>query len=258
MPISLDPLANWRVKNRGVGLILGDFMLFKLLRNYTLVLTVAALASVTGGILAACSDPTARQPDAGQNPGMQETARSGGHDGHGEMHHGGMDHSTMDLGPADAEYDLRFIDAMIPHHEGAIAMAQEAQEKSQRPEIQQLSQEIIAAQEQEIAQLRQWRQTWYPDADETPIAYNPEMGHSMPMTEEQRQSMMMSMDLGPADAEFDRRFMQVMIPHHEGAVVMAQDALGKTQRPEIRQLSQEIIAAQEQEIAQMQQWKQQW
>uniref|UniRef100_A0ACD5GQT1 Uncharacterized protein n=1 Tax=Desertifilum tharense IPPAS B-1220 TaxID=1781255 RepID=A0ACD5GQT1_9CYAN len=48
IPISLDPLADWRVKNRRVGLILGDLMLFKLLRNYTLVLTVAALASVTG------------------------------------------------------------------------------------------------------------------------------------------------------------------------------------------------------------------
>ncbi len=42
------------------------------------------------------------------------------------MNHGsGMNPSmTMDLGPADANYDLRFIDAMTPHHQGAVEMAQ--------------------------------------------------------------------------------------------------------------------------------------
>jgi len=46
--------------------------------------------------------------------------------------HGGINHSTsMELGPADAEFDLRFIDA-IPHHQGAVEMAKEAQQKSKR------------------------------------------------------------------------------------------------------------------------------
>jgi len=40
------------------------------------------------------------------------------------MEHGGINHSTsMELGPADAEFDLRFIDAMTPHHQGAVEMA---------------------------------------------------------------------------------------------------------------------------------------
>ena len=67
----------------------------------------------------------------------------------------------MDLGTADADYDLRFINAMIPHHEGAVAMAQDAQQKSERPEIQSLAQDIIASQQAEIEQLQQWRQAWY-------------------------------------------------------------------------------------------------
>ncbi|MEX0272031.1 DUF305 domain-containing protein [Leptolyngbyaceae cyanobacterium UHCC 1019] len=56
-----------------------------------------------------------------------------------------------------------------------------------------------------------------------------------------------------------------MIPHHEGAVVMANDALSKSndalsksKRPEIQKLAQEIIASQKAEIKQMQQWKQAW
>lgn len=70
--------------------------------------------------------------------------------------------------------------------------------------------------------------------------------------------MMMSMDLGAADDQFDLRFLNAMIPHHEGAVVMANDALSKSTRPEIKKLAQEIIASQTAEIKQMQQWKQVW
>lgn len=69
---------------------------------------------------------------------------------------------------------------------------------------------------------------------------------------------MMSMDLGAADDQFDLRFLNAMIPHHEGAVVMAQDALSKSKRPEIQKLAQEIITSQKAEIQQMQQWKQAW
>lgn len=65
------------------------------------------------------------------------------------------------LGPADANYDDRFIDMMIPHHEGAIAMAKDAKVKAQHPEIKKLADDIIAAQEKEIEQLKQWRNQWY-------------------------------------------------------------------------------------------------
>lgn len=169
-----------------------------------------------------------------------------------------MDHG-MDLGPADAEYDLRFIDAMIPHHQGAIAMANEALQKSQRPEIKALAEAIIKAQDREINDLmRKWRKAWYPNVSDDPVAWHAQMGHSMTMSSEQRQSMMMSMDLGAADAQFDLRFLNAMIPHHEGAIVMARDALSKSQRPEIKQLANNIITSQQAEIDQMQQWRKSW
>jgi uncharacterized protein (DUF305 family) len=65
------------------------------------------------------------------------------------------------LGPADADYDHRFIDMMIPHHEGAVQMAKDALQKSQRPEIKKFAEEIIAAQEKEIAQMKAWGEAWY-------------------------------------------------------------------------------------------------
>lgn len=213
-------------------------------------------AIATSTILNACS--TSAQNQASPNPSATNAESMQGMD-HGTMKQGGkMDHSMMDLGPANAEFDLRFIDGMTPHHQGAIAMAQEALQKSKRPEIKKLAQAIINAQNKETAQMKQWRAAWYPNMGATPMAWHSKMGHSMSMSEEQKNSMMMSMDLGKADAEFDLRFINAMIPHHEGAVVMAQDALTKSKRPEVQALSKDIITSQEAEIAQMKQWRKTW
>jgi uncharacterized protein (DUF305 family) len=219
-------------------------------KNGFMAFALVAYASL-GGVITACSD-AAQSKNQVQNATPNNAADK-------QMHHGGMNHNmAMDLGPADANYDLRFIDAMIPHHQGAVEMAKQAQQKSQRPEIKKLADEIIKAQNTEIAQMKQWRQTWYSQAGNKPMVYNTQMGHMMEMSPDQMKAMMMSMDLGAADAEFDLRFINAMIPHHEGAVTMAQDALKKSQRPEIKQLAQSIIKSQEAEIQQMKQWRQTW
>ncbi|MBD2106818.1 DUF305 domain-containing protein [Nodosilinea sp. FACHB-13] len=188
------------------------------------------------------------------------------HEGHADedraeepmMHGGHAGGHAMDLGPADATYDLRFIDGMIPHHEGAVVMAEAALENSQRPEIRQLAEDIIAAQQVEIAQMQEWRAAWYPDAPAEPVMYHAEMKHDMAMSEEMISAMRMDMDLGGADDEFDLRFIDAMIPHHEGAVAMAEDLKGKSSRPELLTLADEIITSQQAEIDQMQQWRQDW
>jgi len=141
-----------------------------------------------------------------------------------------MNHNmAMDNGPADEYYDLRFIDAMRLHHRGAIAMAKEAEQKSQRPVIKKLVSNIIITQGREDRELlRQWRQDWYPEAPEAPVTYGGESNPVVLMTEELQRSMAMSEDLGHADSQFDLRFLNAMIPHHEGAVNMAQEALNKS------------------------------
>lgn len=57
-------------------------------------------------------------------------------------------------------YDEAFINSMIDHHQGAIDMASLSAENAKHEEIKQLSRDIIAAQEKEIAQMKQWRSTW--------------------------------------------------------------------------------------------------
>jgi uncharacterized protein (DUF305 family) len=88
--------------------------------------------------------------------------------------------------------------------------------------------------------------------------WHEEMGHLMAMTPEIISSMRMDTDLGAADPEFDRRFLQAMIQHHEGALSMAKEALEKSQRPQVRQLSEAILATQQAEIEQMRAWQKQW
>ncbi|MEA5605977.1 DUF305 domain-containing protein [Nostoc sp. UHCC 0252] len=230
------------------------------LRNGFLALTFSAIAS-TGGLMTSCTT-TASQNQSQAPKATTTNANDKQMMNHGDgMNHGGgmMDHNmAMDLGPADANFDLRFIDAMTPHHQGAVEMAKEAQVKSKRPEIKKLADNIIKSQNQEIIQMKQWRQAWYPKAGDKPMAYNSQMGHMMEMSSDQMKAMMMSQDLGVANTEFDLRFINAMIPHHEGAVTMAQNVLSKSKRPEIKKLAQEIVKAQDIEIKEMQQWRKAW
>lgn len=146
------------------------------------------------------------------------------------------------MSDSDAPYDAQFIANMTVHHEGAIVMARQALTQAERPEIKDLANAIVTAQEGEIAQMQAWRTAWYPELAETPAT---------------------TMDMGPMEVPagvtpFDQRFIEAMIPHHQSAIMMAQDALQNAERPEIKALAQAIITAQEAEIAQMRQWLKDW
>jgi uncharacterized protein (DUF305 family) len=61
-----------------------------------------------------------------------------------------------------------------------------------------------------------------------------------------------------AGDSFDRQFIDMMVPHHQGAVEMAKIAQQRAERPEIKQLAEEVIRGQEAEIATMKGWRQSW
>jgi uncharacterized protein (DUF305 family) len=146
---------------------------------------------------------------------------------------------------------------MIPHHEGAIEMAKLAQQRSKRPEILTLAEAIMQGQSQEITQMQAWYKNWY--GVEVPVNSTIGMGMGRGMM----QGGMMGGETADIESlknatNFDEAFLQEMIPHHQMAVMMAQMLLSGTNRPEMKQLGQDIITAQEAEIEQMRSWLQDW
>lgn len=61
---------------------------------------------------------------------------------------------------AATPFDIRFINAMIPHHQAAISMATEAKTKTARPELLKLADAIIKTQTAEIEQMQKWKADW--------------------------------------------------------------------------------------------------
>lgn len=172
---------------------------------------------------------------------------------HSSMNHGSMNHASLESSPnaASAEFDVQFLDTMIVHHAGAIEMAEMVSGKTQNTELKKFAAKIIADQKREIAQMKAWREIWFAGKPEAVNMELPGMRNSMKMmTAEEMKKMEAA-----TDKDFDRLFLQMMTPHHVGAVAMAKDALGRAEHPEIKTLSGQIIKSQEAEIKQMQNWQ---
>lgn len=84
--------------------------------------------------------------------------------GHDTMSMADMSHELTGLTGDD--YDKAFIEMMIAHHEGAVDMARLSETRAKHDEVKQLSQAIIAAQEKEIADMKQWQIDWGYGSDE--------------------------------------------------------------------------------------------
>jgi uncharacterized protein (DUF305 family) len=72
----------------------------------------------------------------------------------------GMAMDGPDLATAKP-FDRAFIDAMVPHHQGAIRMARAELARGQDAELERLARAIVTAQEREIRRMNAWRARWY-------------------------------------------------------------------------------------------------
>ena len=145
-----------------------------------------------------------------------------------------------------AGFDRAFIDAMVPHHESAIEMAQAAKEAGlSAPELVKVADDILATQQDEIDQMKQWRAEWFGSSTIDPSgAAALGMSESEMGMEHDAEAMMNSTDA-------DTDFAQLMITHHQGAVAMAELAKKRAEHDELKELADGIIDAQQREIGVM-------
>ena len=59
-------------------------------------------------------------------------------------------------------------------------------------------------------------------------------------------------------SSFDRQFIDMMVPHHQGAIEMARIAAARATHPELKAMSESVIKSQESEIDQMKSWRKAW
>ncbi len=167
-----------------------------------------------------------------------------------------VDHSAHnhDVGPAGSTYDLRWIDGMVAHHTGALRMSEFVFDIGV-PGVGALAKNIWRDQAQEIKAMGQWRKAWVPEAPVYPVALKAggdpnAMADLIRMSPAQIQAMQM-MASTPTRENRVSWFLEGMLQHHGGALIMAHDALNKSSNATIRRLARDIIVAQRREIIQL-------
>jgi uncharacterized protein (DUF305 family) len=186
--------------------------------------------------------------DGEQGSAEQNSGESG--DGMQGIDHGSGGTSASEVLIENGEYsDERFIDAMAPHHQGAVDIARVALVNAEHPEIRQLAENVISSQEAEIEELRSIKEEQFGD---------PEISAEMSLEEMQMMGAME--DPGELEKEepLDRAFIDAMIPHHESAIEMAEIENEETSNPRIKDLTRRVTEAQEAEIKQMTTWREEW
>jgi len=159
--------------------------------------------------------------------------------------------------PADDSAEVGFARDMMVHHGQAVEMAVLLFNRTEDETMRILAQDIFITQQGQIGMMLGWLDLW---------------GHSFAGGDASMAWMDMPMD-GPMPGmatrdsvnrlqtlqgvEADILFMQLMIPHHQGGVIMAQGALERTEQPQVRLLAETIVNSQTAEIAYMQELLQQ-
>jgi len=193
-------------------------------QNTILIAIVALLIGGIGGYMIADQD------DYGMW-GVNHPMMMSQDNGTNNMPMGNMasrDHSMMMVSS-----EREFVSDMIPHHQEAVDTASEVLARGgSTPEIRTLAEEIVVAQETEIVMLKEWHLSWYGEAYVEDGSYQP-----------------MMRDLSQlSGTDLDKRFLEDMIPHHMGAIMMAQSVRPYIVHPEVTDMADAIMQTQTAEI----------
>lgn len=159
------------------------------------------------------------------------------------------DAAASNADPSNNDADAEFAHGMIPHHEQAVEMSRLAPDRAADERVLDLAGRIEAAQRPEIEQMLDWLEAWGEPHDPDSNQHGMDMGDGVA-------GMLSPGELTTLEsaegAAFDVLFLEGMIAHHEGALVMSDDELTDGQNADAIALAESIIASQEAEIEEMQ------
>jgi uncharacterized protein (DUF305 family) len=186
-------------------------------------------------------------------------ADAGAHAGHAP----GGDHATHSATRVDDDgrtrggytlADVRFMQHMIGHHAQALVMAALVDERTSLPNMPLLAERITISQRDEIAYMRRWLEDRREELPPEDAHVHAAMGHGHVMPGMLTQAELDAMAAATGVA-FDRLFLEGMIRHHEGAIVMVRELFespGAGQDAEIFVFASDVQADQVAEIQRMQ------
>lgn len=165
--------------------------------------------------------------------------------------HHGSDFQKMKQMMAELEqksgqdFEVAYINAIIPHHQDAIAMAKMVKDDAPHQETRDVATKIITDQEKEIGDLSTWLKQWY-GLDVSP---DPRMKMDPAMMD-----MMMK-----ADPEMkEKHFLAMMREHHQSAIDIGNLVVNKATHQELKDQAQMMITMQKDEQDRMGAWLQSW
>ena len=144
--------------------------------------------------------------------------------------------------------DVEFAQGMIVHHQQAIEMAELALDQGvgASPEVSDLAARIQAAQGPEIEMMTGWIIAWG-----QPVTMETSGGHEMSSMGGMMTAQEMDELATMSGRQFDAMWMEMMVRHHQGAIAQAQTVKTTGSNPEVLTSADQIIAAQTQEISEM-------
>ncbi|MFG3371184.1 DUF305 domain-containing protein [Streptomyces sp. NPDC048156] len=222
-------------------------------RTFVRRTAVAATAGAAALALAACGSD---KPAGGHDMGAKESGSRPAASTQADGHNSADGHDTTD---AHNSADISFAKEMIQHHRQAVEMAELAEGRAASKDVKGLAAKIKGAQDPEIEKMSGWLTAWGEKVPADTSGMDHDMSSPMPeMDHDMSSSMPGMMSAGDMDelkkasgGDFDKKFLAMMVKHHEGAVTMGRTEKSDGKYGPATQLAADVVTAQTAEIEQM-------
>ncbi|MFE5617608.1 DUF305 domain-containing protein [Streptomyces sp. NPDC056543] len=197
-------------------------------------LTLTGAAAVAALLLAGCGSATdsANGAAGGTKPGTAASV------------------SGSPAAGAFNDADVAFAQAMIPHHQQALEMAKLADGRAEDAGVKRIVADVEKAQDPEIRTMRSWLKAWGKPESAGGSGHGGGHGSGHAMA-----GMMSEQDMKALESvrgkAFDRKFAELMIAHHEGAVEMAKTEQRDGRDATAKELAGDVVRNQSAEIAEL-------